>query len=58
MSAHMNSSFLVKRTLSKTSLAVVGVVAPPGKLIRFPTTVSRVRCVSYFYGLILSTIIP
>ena len=62
MSAHMNFAFFVDNTLLKMSLAVmrsaVGVVTSPGKLIKFPPTVSLVRCVSAFYGLISATIIP
>ena len=53
---------LVKRIPFNIILAVVrsavGVVTPPGELIRFPPTVRRVRCVSDFYGRILSTILP
>ena len=62
MSVHINFEFLVKRILLKMSLAVirysVGVVTLPGKLIRFPPTVSQVRCVSAFSGRILATILP
>ena len=62
MSAHMTFSFLVERKLLKMSLNVViysvGVVASPGKLIKFPTTLSQVRCVSDFCGRISATIIP
>ena len=62
MSAHMNFVFFVDNTLLKMSLAImrsaVGVVTSPGKLIKFPPTVSLVQCVSAFYGLILATILP
>ena len=62
MSVHINFEFLVERTLLKMSLDVViyavGVVTLPGKLIRFPPTVSPVRCVSAFSGRILATILP
>ena len=36
----------------------VGAVTSPGKLIKFPPTVSWARCVSSFYGRILATILP
>ena len=62
MSAHMNFAFFVDNTVLKMSLDVmrsaVGVVTSPGKLIKFPPTVSLVRCVSAFCGLILATILP
>ena len=52
MSAHMNFSFLVDRTLLKISLSVVRstvvVVTSPGELIIFFTTVSQVKFVSAF----------
>ena len=38
--------------------SAVGVVTSPGKLIKFPPTVSLVRCVLAFYGIISATIIP
>ena len=56
MYAHMNFAFFVDNTLLKMSLAVirsdVGVVILPGKLIKFPPTVSLVRYVSAFCGII------
>ena len=59
---HMNSTFLVERTMLTMSLAVVvydvGVVTSPGNFIRFPPTVSLVQCVSDFCGCILAIIIP
>ena len=62
MLAHMNFSFLVKRTLLKIILPVVrsylGVFSSIVKLIRFPPTVSWVRCVSDIFYLISATIIP
>ena len=62
MSEHMNFSFLVQINLLKMGLDVVrstvGVVTSPGKLIRFPPTVSWVRCVSDIFYLISATIIP
>ena len=62
MSAHMNLAFSVDNTMLKTSLAVmrsaVGVVTSPGKLIKFPSTVSLVQCVSSFYDIISATTIP
>ena len=58
----MNFVFLVDNTPLKIILAVVryavGVVASPGKLIKFPPTVSQLLCVSAFCGRILATIIP
>ena len=62
MSAHMNFAFFVDNTLLKMSLAVmisdVGVVTSPGKLIKFPPTVSMVQCSSAFCGLILAKVLP
>ena len=62
MSVHINFLFFVYDTLLKMILAViqstVGFVTSPGKLIKFPPTVSSVRCVSAFCGCILTTIIP
>ena len=56
MLAQMNFSFLVKRTLFKISLDVVrsdvGVVTPPGKLIIFTPTLSRLQYDSTFCGCI------
>ena len=58
----MNPVFLVERTLSNMSLAIVmsavGVEMSPGKLIRFPTTVILVCSFSAFYGRIKDTILP
>ena len=52
MSVHINFVFFVDNTLLKISLAVmryaVGAVISLGKLIKFPPTVSLVRCVSAF----------
>ena len=52
MSAHMHFSFWVDRTLLKMILPIlrsaVDVVTTWGKLVRFPPTVSQVRCVSDF----------
>ena len=39
-------------------VSALGVVTSSGRLIKFPLTVSLVRCVSAFCGLILATIIP
>ena len=36
----------------------VGAVTSPGKSIKFPSTVSLVRCVSEFWGIISATILP
>ena len=62
MSAHMSFSSFVDYTLLKMILAVmryvIGVVTSPGKLIKFPPTVSLVRCVSAFCGRISAAIIP
>ena len=62
MSAHMNFSFFVNNKLLNMSLAVVkspvGVVSSPGKLIKFPATVSWMRCVSDFWDCISATILP
>ena len=61
MLAHMNFSFLTKITLLKIILSVaisaVNVVTSPGKLVRFPPTVSRVQRVSYFCGCISAIIL-
>ena len=62
MYEHMNFSFFVDNTLLKMRLGVmrstVAVVKSPGNLIKFPPTVSLVRCVSAFCGSILATILP
>ena len=62
MYVHMNFTFFVDNKLLKMSLAVmgsdVGVVTSPGKLIKFPPTVSWVQCVSAFCVCISATIIP
>ena len=62
MYAHTNLAFFVDNILSKTSFSDmrsdVGVVTSPGKLIKFPPTMSLVRCVSAFYGIISATILP
>ena len=61
MSAHMNFAFFVDNTLLNMRVAVmiysVGVVTSPGKLIKFPPTVSLVRYVSTFCGPFLAPII-
>ena len=61
MSEHMNFVFFVDNTLLKMILDImryaVGVVTSTGKLIKFPPTLSLVRCVPAFCGLILATII-
>ena len=58
----MNFVFYVDNTLLKMGLAVVradvGVVTSPGKLIKFPPTLSQVQCVSSFCGFILAKILP
>ena len=62
MSDHTSFAFFVNNKLYKTSWPVVryyvGVVTSPGKLVKFPPTVSRMRCVSAFCGRISSTILP
>ena len=59
MLVHMDFDFWVQTNLLKMSLAVVkvsvGVVMSPGKLIRFPPTVSWIRCASSFNINILVT---
>ena len=60
MSAHTNFAFFVNNTLLKNILAVVisdvAVVTLPVKLIKFPPTLSQVRCVSAFCVHIAATI--
>ena len=62
LSAHINVSSFVDNTLLNMILSVmrddVGVITSPGKLIKFPHTVSLVRCVSAFFGLISAKILP
>ena len=62
MTAHMNFTSFVDNTRLKISLDViryaVGAVTSPWKVIKFPPTLSPVRCVSAFCGRILAKIIP
>ena len=62
MSTYMNFASFVDNTLLKMSFDVmryvIGVVTSPGKLIKFPPTVSLVQCVSDFCVLISATIPP
>ena len=57
----MNLDFFVDNTLLKMRLAVmksaVDVVTSLAKLTKLPPTVSLVRCVSAFFGLIPATIL-
>ena len=62
MSAHINFACFDDNTLLKMILEVmisdVGVVTSPGKVIKFPPTVSLVQCISAFCDIILATILP